>query len=57
MNTGSMLLRNDKDVSPRFWRDVAHVSRINQQLQVGNPDTPEGRIKVRCVCISQGFRV
>lgn len=45
MNTGTMLIRNDKDVSERFWTDVAHVSRINQQLEIGSPDTPEGRIK------------
>ena len=47
LNTGTLLLRNDKDFSARFWRDTAHVSRINQQLPQGTPDTPEGRIKVR----------
>ena len=56
MNTGILLLRNDKDYSTRFFRDVALVSRINQQEQRGT-DTPEGRIKVlplHCMCGSSG---
>lgn len=46
LNTGTLLLRNDKDFSDRFWKDVAYVSRINQRLPRGNPDTAEGRIKM-----------
>jgi hypothetical protein len=46
INTGILLLRNDMDFSPKFWKDVAVVSRINQNVQ-RNSSTPEGQIKVR----------
>ena len=46
VNTGIPLLRNDKDFSPKFWKDIAHVSRINQVVK-RDSTTPEGRIKVR----------
>lgn len=46
VNTGILLLRNDEDFSPKFWKDIAHVSRINQVAK-RDSTTPEGRIKVR----------
>lgn len=46
MNTGIMLARNDKSWSEDFWGDVARVSRINQEVPLGE-NSPEGRIKVR----------
>lgn len=47
MNTGIMLVRNDKDAgwSEEFWGDVARVSRINREVARGT-DSAEGRIKV-----------
>lgn len=46
VNTGIMLTRNDKGWSEEFWGDVARVSRINQEVPLGQT-TPEGRVKVR----------
>ena len=46
INTGILLLRNDANFSPKFWKDVAVVSRINQNVK-RNSSTPEGQIKVR----------
>lgn len=45
VNTGILLLRNDNDFSPKFWDDIAHVSRINQNFN-RSLATAEGRIKV-----------
>jgi hypothetical protein len=45
VNTGILLLRNDDDFSPKFWDDIAHVSRINQNFNRSTA-TAEGRIKV-----------
>ena len=45
VNTGIMLARNDKGWSEEFWGDVARVSRINQEVPLGQA-TPQGRIKV-----------
>lgn len=46
INAGNLLLRNDKDFSIKFWTDIAHVSRINQNFN-RSQSTPEGRIKVQ----------
>ena len=45
VNTGIMLARNDKGWSEEFWGDIARVSRINQEVPLGE-NSPEGRIKV-----------
>ena len=47
MNTGIMLVRNDKDTgwSEEFWGDVARVSRINREV-APRTNSPEGRVKV-----------
>ena len=46
------MLRNDNDFSPKFWDDIARVSRINQNFNRSSA-TAEGRIKVQalsCIC-------
>lgn len=50
-----MLARNDKGWSEEFWGDVARVSRINQEVPLGEA-TPEGRIKVRRASLGERRR-